>query len=110
MFRDPHTLVNPTIVVEVLSPATERWDRGGKLERYRSVSSLRYVLLVAHDGWHVTLYARETEGAWTWTTAGPGERLDLRRLEVTIAVDDLYRGVERVGGPAREARSVPSGA
>ncbi len=106
-FRSPLTLENPTVVAEVLSPSTAGWDRTGKLERYRAVPSLRYVLLVAHDAWHVTLYARQDDGTWRWTTARAGERLTLDALEVELQVDDLYREVERVGGPSRDARTTP---
>ena len=107
VFRTPHTLANPLVVAEVLSPTTATWDRTGKLERYCALPSLRYVLLVAHDAWHVTLYARQADGTWTWSTARAGEDLVLGALEVTLAVDELYREVERVGGPSREDRPAP---
>ncbi|GAB5541905.1 MAG: Uma2 family endonuclease [Sandaracinaceae bacterium] len=49
--EDPkgHTAINPTVLVEVLSPSTEAYDRGEKLDHYRRIPSLREVLHIAHD-------------------------------------------------------------
>jgi Uma2 family endonuclease len=49
--EDPkrHTALNPYVLVEVLSPSTEEYDRGAKLDHYRTISSIREVVLVAHD-------------------------------------------------------------
>jgi Uma2 family endonuclease len=47
--EDANTIVNPTLVVEVLSPSTEEYDRGEKLAQYQRIASLRHIVLVAHD-------------------------------------------------------------
>ncbi len=97
------TLLNPTVVVEVLSPTTELWDRSGKLALYMSIPSLRHVLLVAHDTWTLTLYSRRDDGTWTFATAHAGESLQLEAVGLTLAVDDVYEGMDAVDGPARDA-------
>ncbi len=62
--EDPETLVNPTLIVEVLSRTTEAWDRGGKFEQYRQRESLQEYVLVAQDRPHVERFARQPNGQW----------------------------------------------
>ncbi len=50
------TLLNPTVIIEVLSPSTEKYDRGKKFEHYRSIPSLREYVLIAQDEMRVQLY------------------------------------------------------
>src|SRR6185437_5705408 len=56
------TLLNPSLVVEVLSPSTEGYDRGRKFELYQEIESLRDYLLVASDRVHADLYTRQADG------------------------------------------------
>lgn len=102
--EDPHAITNPTLLLEVTSPTTSGWDRDGKFALYRGLASLQHYVLVAHDAWQVDHFRRLPDGSWRMTRHGPGERLDLDALGVTLAVDDLYDKVEAFGGPARDAR------
>ncbi|MGH9752343.1 MAG: Uma2 family endonuclease, partial [Blastocatellia bacterium] len=63
-FQGIEMLVNPTLIIEVLSPTTEAYDRGGKFLAYQSIESFREYLLVAQDRPHVTHYARQHRGKW----------------------------------------------
>jgi Uma2 family endonuclease len=65
-FLDGHTdtLLNPTLIVEVLSPSTEAYDRGRKFEHYRSLASLRQYLLVASERTETELRTRQPDGQW----------------------------------------------
>src|SRR5207248_2680551 len=54
-------LLNPTMIVEVLSPTTEAWDRGGKFEHYQQMPSLQEYVLIAQDRPRVERYARQAE-------------------------------------------------
>src|ERR1043165_2419613 len=65
-YVDTHldTLTNPTLVAEVLSDSTEKYDRGEKAERYRAMPSLSEYLLVAQDRIHVELYTRQRDDSW----------------------------------------------
>src|SRR5207244_9750321 len=63
--RVPDTLLNPTLVVAVLSPSTEAYDRGRKFENYQSIESLRQYLLLASDRVHADLYTRQSDSVWT---------------------------------------------
>lgn len=98
--RDPEdesTILNPTVIVEVLSDSTEAFDRGRKAEHYRKISSLReYVLVDQHEP-HVEAY-RRTEQGWMLSEAGRGGKLRLESIECALDVDAIYEGVfEQVG-------------
>jgi Uma2 family endonuclease len=86
------TLLNPSLIVEVLSPSTEAYDRGRKFEQYASVPSLSEYLLVASDRIHLDLYARQATGGWLRTSAsGPDGALDLASVGCRVTVSSLYR-------------------
>lgn len=61
---DGDTLLNPIVLVEVLSPTTADYDRGGKFEHYRTLASLQAYLLVAQDRCHVVHYTRQPDNTW----------------------------------------------
>lgn len=93
--RDPEsrsTVVNPTLVAEVLSDGTEGYDRGEKLEHYKRIPSLRECVLVSHREPRVEVWRRGAARDWQRETAGAGGRLRLMSLDCEIAVDDVYRG------------------
>jgi|SRR5271157_1210705 len=88
------TLLNPSLIVEVLSPSTEAYDRGRKFEHYASIPSLSEYLLVASDRIHLDLYARQTSGQWLLTSAnGPEGALDLICAGCRLTASALYRDV-----------------
>jgi len=94
------TLLNPSLVVEVLSPSTEAYDRGRKSEHYRLIESLGEYLLVASDRLHADLYTRQPDGRWLLTSAGRLEdSLDLESAGCRLALVDLY---EKVGLPGSQ--------
>jgi Uma2 family endonuclease len=65
-FEDGHldTLLNPTILIEVLSESTERYDRGKKFSFYRTIESLAEYILIAQDEHKVEQYVRQPDGRW----------------------------------------------
>lgn len=88
--NDPNAIVNPMVIVEVLSEGTESVDRGEKAAAYRRLDSLREYVLVAQDGAHVEIYARDAEGEWRFREHFAGERFELPSISVTLDVDALY--------------------
>ncbi|MCB9797403.1 MAG: Uma2 family endonuclease [Alphaproteobacteria bacterium] len=90
---DRSFIQHPCILVEVLSPSTADWDRGGKFERYRNLDSLREVLFVYPDRRRVELFALQDDGAWRLTAHGDGQRVPLRTIGLELSVDEIYRGV-----------------
>lgn len=95
------TLLNPRVLVEVLSPSTEAYDRGAKFEHYRRLPSLTAYLLVAQDRPHLELYVRTASGIWQLSEAsGLEAALPIPRLELTLALAEVYDKVEGLGsGP-----------
>jgi len=88
---EPNTtdvLANPAIVVEVLSPSTERFDRGGKWEAYQLRPSLTDYLLVSQSSARVERFARD-DGTWRYRVYGPGDVIELGE---GVGVDALYDG------------------
>lgn len=91
--RDPNTILNPRVVVEVLSDTTEVFDRGDKFIGYRSVSSLQDYLLISQHSALVEHYARQDDGSWNLRTYGPGTSVAIASLGIELPVDDLYEGI-----------------
>ncbi len=89
--EDPHALTNPTLLAEVLSPATASDDRGEKFDRYQQISSLRLYLLVDSERRHVDVYSRLADGRWAREGFGGG-RVPLDSLGILLDVDALYVG------------------
>jgi Uma2 family endonuclease len=95
--RDPdddHAIVNPTVIVEVLSDSTEGSDRTEKFAAYRRLPSLREYVLISQRERRVEVYRRDGR-RWHLDEYGPGERLPLSSLAVELVVDELY--VDRLG-------------
>jgi Uma2 family endonuclease len=92
------TLLNPTLVVEILSPSTEGYDRGKKARLYRDMPSLKELLLVAQDGYEVELHRRQPDGAWTINNAvGLDGSIELTSIGCTLRLGELYENVVTPG-------------
>ena len=87
-------VLNPRLIVEVLSPSTEAYDRGKKFEAYRTVTSLREYLLVHQDRPHVEHYSRQEDGSWLLREASGLEGLvQIGRMNIRIELAELYANV-----------------
>ncbi len=85
------TLLNPTLIIEVLSDSTEKYDRGKKSENYRSIESLREYLLVAQDEPKLEHYARQSNGGWLLTDYHTLEAtVSLPAIECHLSLRDVY--------------------
>jgi Uma2 family endonuclease len=86
------TALNPRLIVEVLSPSTEAYDRGDKLAHYQTIPSLQEVLLVAHDRREVEIVRREADGSWSRHVVLEGAIVRLASLdECELPVSEIYR-------------------
>jgi Uma2 family endonuclease len=104
--EDDHgdTLLNPTVLVEVLSPSTEAYDRGAKFEHYRRLASLRDYVLISQDRPLVEVFSRGSRQAWSYVAYdGPEATALLPAIGCTLELAALYEGVE----PASPAPVVP---
>jgi Uma2 family endonuclease len=84
------TLLNPRVLVEVLSVSTEAYDRGKKFEQYRSIPSFVEYLLVAQDRVHVEHFSRQADGAWLLREAQAGGRIELLSIGCVLQLDEVY--------------------
>jgi Uma2 family endonuclease len=88
-------LLNPTVIVEVLSPSTEAHDRGLKFLRYRRMESLREYVLVSQDAPRVEVFRRQEDGRWLMTEHSGLERVcRLESLDCAIPLAGIYERVE----------------
>jgi Uma2 family endonuclease len=83
------TVINPTLIVEVLSPGTMDYDLGEKFEHYRQIPSLSAVLYVWQDRRQVELRERANDD-WSASIMGPGTSAAISSLGVSIDVNALY--------------------
>ncbi len=101
------TVVNPTVIVEVLSDSTEAYDRGKKFENYRLMPSLREYLLVSQKEPRIDQFIRQENEQWLLReVAGLEATLALPVLEIKISLAEVFAGVEFVPAPIR-ARTPP---
>jgi Uma2 family endonuclease len=88
------TLVNPAVVIEVLSPSTEAFDRGLKFAHYRCVASLHEVLFVAQDAVRIERFARRPEGQWVLSDhVGTEAAVELPTLGCRLELARVYEKV-----------------
>jgi len=89
------TLLNPVLIIEVLSPSTEMYDRTLKWEQYQSIESLQEYLLISTDRIHADLYSRQASGRWLLTSASRFEdSLEIPSLGCTLKLAALYGRVK----------------
>lgn len=87
------TLVNPVLVVEILSPSTERHDRGPKFAHYRQMASLQEILFVSQHEKRVELYRRQDDH-WVLTDYIGNGTVPLASIRAELRLDELYERVE----------------
>ncbi len=92
--RDPDTLLNPTLIIEVLSKSTQDYDRGSKFAHYRTLATLSDYVLMSQDRVHVEHFARQPTGQWLLTELERIEEgLDLPSIGCRLQLADAYHKV-----------------
>jgi Uma2 family endonuclease len=87
-------LLNPSVIIEVLSSSTETFDQGNKFTAYRAIPSLMEYVLIAQDHIHVELRARQTDGSWVMREyIQPDDRVHLLSINAWLPLTDVYRNV-----------------
>jgi Uma2 family endonuclease len=91
------TLLNPTLIVEVLSDSTEAYDRGGKFAHYRKLGSLMEYVLIAQTKPHVEHYVRQPDNRWLLAEADSlHHSLHLPSIDCRLSLAEVYDKVEIV--------------
>jgi Uma2 family endonuclease len=89
------TLLNPVVIIEVLSTSTADYDRGKKAQLYRRLESLQDYVIVAQTPYYVEHYHRQTATQWLLTTHTIAtDNLVLHRINASIAMSDIYDKID----------------
>jgi Uma2 family endonuclease len=89
------TLLNPQVIVEVLSESTESYGRGAKFRHYQRIASLREYVLITQDEAVCERFVRQADGTWVLSTVtGLNGELVLATVPARVSLADVYRGVE----------------
>lgn len=88
-------LLNPTLIVEVLSKSTAAYDTGGKFAHYRTLESLKEYVVVAQDAYRLEHHARQPDGRWLLTDVrGLKASVELESTNCTLALQEIYERVK----------------
>ncbi len=96
-FEDPHvdTLLNPTVIIEVLSDSTAAYDRGEKFAHYRALPSLSDYLLIAQDQPRIEHYQRQSDGRWLYSaTDGLDTQVEISTIGCVLQLAEVYERVD----------------
>ncbi len=89
------TLLNPVLLIEVLSETTESYDRGKKFQHYRSIESLQEYILVAQNEARIEKYVRHGDGFWLLSEAvGVNSEIEFSSIECRIALAEVYDKID----------------
>ena len=89
------TLLNPDLIVEVLSESTRNYDRGDKFQQYRGIPSFREYLLVDQERVHVERYSKQSDGTWSlWETDAIGDAVRLDSVGARLELAEIYLKID----------------
>jgi Uma2 family endonuclease len=91
--KNQDVLLNPLVIIEVLSESTEKYDRGTKFDLYRNIPSLNEYILVNSEERKIESYVREGEN-WVYTESREGQPFSIKTTEVSLDLDEVYDKVE----------------
>jgi len=84
-------LLNPLVIVEVLSDSTEAYDRGKKFESYQSIEALIEYILVSQNSQRVEQFVRQGGKNWIYSESHePGETVKIQSIECELKLEDIY--------------------
>jgi Uma2 family endonuclease len=91
-FKD--NLINPIVIVEVLSPSTESYDRGKKFESYQRIASLAEYVLVSQDRQRVEQFLRQPDSRWLYSEISAAGVIKLTSIDCELSLADIYETVK----------------
>ena len=91
--EDEQAATHPIILIEILSPSTKNYDRGGKFMLYRAISSLKEYILIDTETIHVERFSINSNGLWELQEYdSPDKNLEIPSLGIHLLLSDLYNG------------------
>ena len=95
VYKNTKTLMNPTLIVEVLSATTEKYDRTGKFESYKSIPSFTDYLLISQNCAKVEHFVRQADKSWNCTVSeGLDAIVKIDSLECELPLSEIYLKVD----------------
>ena len=92
---DNDNAINPTVLIEILSPSTRDYDRGGKFKLYREIPSLKEYVMVDTEAILVEAFRINASGHWELEEfKSPDQLLPITSLSISIALKDIYQGTK----------------
>jgi len=88
--EDSLAAVNPVVLVEVLSPTSEAYDRGAKFGHYRRIPGLRDYVMVNHNEDRIEVHHRNEAGRWELYEAAAGQSVPVESIGCVLSVDEIY--------------------
>lgn len=98
--RDKNSLINPQIIIEILSPSTEGYDRGDKFYKYSQIPSFIQYILIHQDKPVIDSFVRQEDGTWKMRkSAGIEAFLNIPSLDLHTSLKNLYLGLRNLNPP-----------
>lgn len=92
--RQKNKIAHPSLIVEVLSTSTEKYDKTIKLKKYKAIASVQYYMLVSQYEISVELYSRVSDALWTYEEfTEQNATINLEKLEITLSLSDIYENI-----------------
>ncbi|HEX2630226.1 MAG TPA: Uma2 family endonuclease [Chitinophagaceae bacterium] len=87
-------LINPSVIIEILSPSTKKYDRSGKFALYRSIRTLKEYLLIDSTSPWIELHTKQEDGRWILEEFRYSqERIHLSTVGITMCLKDIYQDI-----------------
>ncbi len=86
-------ICHPCLIIEVLSPTTEAYDRGKKFRKYRRSASLQEYVLVSANEMCLDVYQRNERNKWELTTYGDGDLVELKSVGLNVPIEQIYENL-----------------
>lgn len=94
--KNEDTLLNPMLIVEVLSKSTEAYDRGGKFEYYQTIESFQEYVLIAQEPFRVEQFVRKDTSIWTYFEfRKPDDVVKLNSINCELSLKDIYHKIQQ---------------
>ena len=88
------TLLNPSVLIEILSPSTANYDRGAKWDLYREIESLQEYILIDSTTTHLVQYVKNNDGTWTlYEKKAREQSFTITTIGLQLSMNDVYEGV-----------------
>jgi Uma2 family endonuclease len=88
------TLINPTLIIEIMSPTTEAYDRRDKFKRYRQIASLQEYIIIPQNELSLEQHIRQSENTWLWTEhRGADTIVTFSSIDCQVRLGDIFEQV-----------------